>query len=364
VLVGQTLAALGALGLPVAGLFAWAAFPSSVPGVPLAVHVSLTPAGSVDRGELVRSLAAQGVLTSGWLHRAYWTLRGLDIEPGPHLLFSGLSPQELADRLARSPARDEVSVALPEGFNHVQMGERLENQGVASAEAFVKAARDPALLAELRVPRATAEGYLFPATYRFHADTPPHAVVRKLVAEARARWAELERQQEGSWDAAKVRYGLDEVGVLTLASIVEKEARVAEERPLIASVYLNRLTDPSFEPRGRLQADPTAAYGCVVLEPPPASCARAGGRVTPELLRDASNPYNTYRRAGLPPGPIANPGVASIRAVLQPAETDYLFFYATGGGRHTFSRTFAEHNRLFRGPRPSEPHGQTSPSAP
>jgi UPF0755 protein len=126
-----------------------------------------------------------------------------------------------------------------------------------------------------------------------------------------------------------------------LASIIEKEAGKADEKPLIASVFLNRLLDPTFRPLRMLQSDPTATYGCLVQTPPPESCTP--GRPTPAMLRDTTNPYNTYRRAGLPPGPISSPGEGAIRAVLAPAKTDYLYFVAQGGGRHRFSRTFSEH---------------------
>jgi len=140
--------------------------------------------------------------------------------------------------------------------------------------------------------------------------------------------------------------------VLTLASMIEKEARASDERPLIASVFFNRLRDPEFRPARMLQSDPTASYGCVVAGEEIPSCAGFHGNVTPALLRDASNPYNTYRHAGLPPGPIANPGEASISAVLAPAESDFLYFVAKGQGtgRHTFSRTFAEHREALESP--------------
>ena len=124
---------------------------------------------------------------------------------------------------------------------------------------------------------------------------------------------------------------------------MEKEARVPSEQPLIAGVFLNRLRDPAFKPK-RLQADPTVAYGCVV-QPNLPSCAQFDGRrVTRTMTGDPNNPYNTYRHAGLPPGPIANPGLGALRAVLAPAVHDYLYFVASGAGAHAFSRTLADHN--------------------
>jgi UPF0755 protein len=141
-------------------------------------------------------------------------------------------------------------------------------------------------------------------------------------------------------------FGLNEV--LTLASMVEKETARPEERALIASVFFNRLRDPAFSPRRMLQSDPTAVYGCLVEPSAAPSCADFRGRVTPAMLRDPLNRYNTYRHPGLPPGPIANPGERAIEAVLAPAQTDYLFFVRNGPGSHSFSRTFEEHSRGVR----------------
>jgi UPF0755 protein len=132
--------------------------------------------------------------------------------------------------------------------------------------------------------------------------------------------------------------------IVTLASMVEKEAAKDEERPIIASVFLNRLTDPTFTPK-LLQCDPTAAYGCLVSDAP--TCMTFT-KITHDVLQDAKNPYNTYKHEGLPPGPIANPGSKSMEAVLRPATTKYLYFVAKGGGLHTFSETYAEHQKATK----------------
>jgi UPF0755 protein len=173
------------------------------------------------------------------------------------------------------------------------------------------------------------------------ADSTPSAVVAVLVAEAQKRLLSLQRELHAAFDARQREHGLSVHDVIVLASIVEKEAAKVDEKPLIASVFLNRLADPTFRPLRMLQSDPTASYGCLVQDPPPSSCSP--GRPTPAMLRDSSNVYNTYRRAGLPPGPISSPGEAALRAVLLPAQTDYLYFVTQGGGRHRFSRTFGEH---------------------
>jgi UPF0755 protein len=140
----------------------------------------------------------------------------------------------------------------------------------------------------------------------------------------------LEGEQAAAFAARKAEHGLSTHDVLTLASIIEREAAKADEKPLIASVFLNRLLDPTFRPLHMLQSDPTAMYGCLVQQPPPSSCTP--GRPTPAMLRDSQNLSNTYRHAGLPPGPISSPGEAAVRAVLTPSKSDYLYFVAAGGG--------------------------------
>jgi UPF0755 protein len=156
-------------------------------------------------------------------------------------------------------------------------------------------------------------------------------------------------REVGAPDPDVLRLGLGRHEVLTLASVVERETAAGAERAKIARVFLNRLLAPGGETGGRLESDPTAAYACRGgVEPPPESCAGFEGVPTPALLRDPSNPYNTYRRAGLPPGPIGSPGEAALRAVLAPARGDWLYFVAGAGRRHVFSVTFAEHRVAVR----------------
>ena len=209
---------------------------------------------------------------------------------------------------------------------------------------------DQALLSELRISGTNAEGYLFPASYGLLVDSDAREVVRVLVSETKKRLAHASDRHPGRLEQLQRDYGFGEREVLTLASMVEKEAQVDEERPLIASVFFNRLRDPGFRPARMLQSDPTAAYGCLIDGARIPSCSGFHGSVTPALLRDAANPYNTYRHAGLPPGPIANPGSAAIEAVLDPAQSEFLYFVAKGAGRHSFSRTFAEHREALENP--------------
>jgi len=327
-------------------LWSWCSGPGS--GQPFTVTLPAA-ASPADLSEL---LEARGALHSPRLFRAYLQLLqpGFRVAPGAHLLNDGASPRELSLRLARSASRPSQRVTVPEGFQFVQIGQRLERAEVCTLAEFRNAVSNPALLHELGITGPSAEGYLFPASYGLLVDSDAREVVRVLVAEAKSRLQKLLQAHPGRLEQLTRGDAFSEGDVLTLASMIEKEAQANEERAQIASVFFNRLHDPDFRPARMLQSDPTASYGCLVHAAEIPSCAGFRGSVTPALLRDAANPYNTYRHAGLPPGPIANPGEASIEAVLAPAQTDYLYFVAKGGGRHAFSRTFAEHREALETP--------------
>jgi UPF0755 protein len=320
-------------------LFGWSFVPAA--GAGKVQHFEVLPGDST--GSLVAKLVEAQLTSSPRLLNLYVRVLNpsLELVVGRHVVRDDLSARELLHRLARSPRRGTAHVIVPEGFNHLQLAERLELLGVCDAEDFRRAVRDPKHARELGVAADSAEGYLFPATYELLADSTPSAVVSVLVAEAEKHLAGLQAELGPEFAARKAEHGLSAHDVVVLASIIEKEAAKADEKPLIASVFLNRLLDPSFRPLHMLQSDPTASYGCLVQDPPPVTCSP--GRPTPAMLRDATNLYNTYRHAGLPPGPISSPGEAALRAVLSPAKTDYLYFVAQGGGRHRFSRTFSEH---------------------
>jgi UPF0755 protein len=327
-----------------------------------------------------------GLVKSGAMMTLYLRATGgaSSIIPGPHLLVRGQSPAELAACLRRSFLRPKARVTLPEGLHMFEVGARLERERITSRAAFLEAARDPDLLRELGLSaregsarsvsvravdtaqgasaravdtaqsasiRAvdtvrTVEGYLFPATYELPLDSDPREVVRRLVQEFDKRWAALQQKHAAGLASLEASLGFGRHEVVTLASLVEKEAAVADERSTIAGVFLNRLLDPTFQPK-RLQSDPTAAYGCLV-DPAIPACSTFRGKVTPELLRDPANGYSTYVTHGLPPGPIANPGEASLRAVLEPKSSKYLYFVAKGGGRHTFSESLDAHNAAVK----------------
>lgn len=332
--------------IPVLGLVLWARQPG--PGTGQLVRLELPDATPATAG---RVLAERGLVSNAWLFSAYAALRefGLELEPGEHLLLDTLSPKDLVGQLARLKNRASQRVTLLEGWTHQDIGRRLEASGICSSEAFEAAARDEALLERLGVPGETAEGYLFPDTYDLHRNSDADTVVVTLVQATKRQLADLRQAQPDAGARMAEIFGFSEYQWVTLASILEKEAVAAEELPAIASVFFNRLTDPTFRPERMLQSDPTAAYGCRVEPDRAASCKRFQGKIVPEMLRDADNRYNTYRHPGLPPGPISNPGKASLSAVLAPAETDYLFFFADGKGRHTFTRTFDAHRAAIRG---------------
>lgn len=234
-------------------------------------------------------------------------------------------------------------VTVPEGFSRFEIAARLASRGVCDEQAFLGATADASLLARLHVPDASAEGWLFPDTYDLPRDTPARDVVARFVTRFHERTDALFAAHAHEL-AAEGRSPRD---VVVLASIVEREAAVSDEQPIIAGVFANRLRDPGFTPH-RLQSDPTIAYGCLAGTPPPPSCPPRASphlpRVTHAMTEDVLNPYNTYRIEGLPPGAIANPGLGSLRAALTPARHDYLYFVARGHSRHAFSRTLAEHN--------------------
>jgi UPF0755 protein len=335
--------------LLVAACGAWAVAPRAGEG--RAVEIVWEKDAGVSSGASM--LAASGVVDHPLLFATllFATRPLVAPEPGPHLLTDDLTPAEVLRRLARLSSRARARVVVPEGFNRFQIGERLERLRVCSARAFSEAASNPAELARVGIDRGdTAEGFLFPATYEWPADSAPEWVLAEFSTQFTKRLAPVREKHKEVFTRLAERYEWALREVITLASVIEKEAVRPEELPVIASVFYNRLDSADFRPARSLQSDPTAAYGCLVA-PELASCAGYSGRVTPAMLRDFENPYNTYRHPGLPPGPIASPGLKAIEAVLEPARTDFLFFVATTEGRHAFSRTLEEHDAAVKRPR-------------
>ncbi len=351
-LVGFLGIAIGAVASAGAALSLWSHW-SRASNTEGRVPLLLEEPADADR--IAEQLAEAGLVDSAWLMGLYASTLGRfgTIEPGLHLLSRGLSPRELSQCLARYARRPERDLTIPEGFDHVRVAQRLEQAGICPARSFVEVVRRRPLLDRLGIRGRDGEGYLFPATYRLTIDSNPERIFERFVSETRQRMRKVAAKLGNQpFEALSASRNWGESEILTLASMVEKEAQRDEERPIIASVFYNRLDDESFRPRRMLQSDPTAGYGCLVLGESIPSCRDYQQRILPAMLRDTANPYNSYRHPGLPPGPIASPGEASIVSVLTPATTDYLFFVATGDGRHRFSRSFEEHDARVRGANP------------
>ncbi len=296
-----------------------------------------------DADALIALLEREALVAEPSLFAAYLRLHGADarLRRGRVQIDDAMTPEEIASTVAVGFGGGKSRITFPEGLHRFAIAERLEDYGVCPAEDFIASTEDRALLDSLEIVGPTAEGYLFPDTYELFTDTEAAEVVELMVRTFHRRTDAHFEQNEGVLDDL----GWGEQEVVTLASIVEKEAAVADERPRIAGVFLNRLRSDEFRPH-RLQADPTVSYGCLV-DPDSSDPCRAyeGGAPSAAMVRDPENPYNTYLNEGLPPGPIANPGADAVRSVLEAEEHDYFFFVARGGGRHQFSRTLEEHDQ-------------------
>lgn len=273
--------------------------------------------------EATDSLARAKILKWPAVFKLTARVQGKDrnIKPGTYLLKRGTAWSEILGAL--NGGRGLVnSVTIPEGFRVAQIAPLLSRRLELPADSVNAAVRDTALLARLDVPTKTLEGYLFPDTYAFPDGTKAREAVSEMVKR-------FEREWKPEWNARVTELAMNRNDIITLASIIEKEARLPEERPVISAVYHNRLKKQML-----LQADPTVQYAL------PAHTPRV-------LYRDleVKSPYNTYLHAGLPPGPIASPGGPSIVAALYPANVRYLYFVAFPDGHHEFTSTLTEHEK-------------------
>lgn len=305
-------------------------------------------------------LAERGVIERPTWFRmfAMWRGQTADVKPGKYLIKDTLTPREVLAIIVTGVKEATVKVTLPEGENMLELFKRLEDAKVAPAAELEALARDRDFLAKYAIAADTADGYLFPDTYRFHVGERPHVVLSRLITRHREVWNQALLKHATTASRVKEKLGWTDRDLLTLASIVEKEAIDPAERPRIAQVFINRLTSPSFKPR-RLETDPTIRYGCLVpsQKSPPCIawielCTKAGKPPGCERLRraqldDKDNPYNTYQHEGLPPGPISNPGRKSMEATFAPDGSEFFYFVATSKSSrtHAFARTAAEHKR-------------------
>jgi UPF0755 protein len=282
------------------------------------------PAGSSTRA-IGRRLVEAGVVRSQLAFRiALWrTGVGRRLEAGEYRFDRAMTAVEVAEKLARGDVYLRA-ITFPEGLTIREMAALFEEHGFGPASEFRRAAGNAALIADLDPAARDLEGYLFPETYRL----PRRANAADLVAMMVKRF----QQVYAPLEAGAVARGLDARRAVTLASLVEKETAKPEERPLVAAVYTNRLRIGMG-----LQCDPTVIYAL-------AAAGRYDGNLTRADLA-FNSPYNTYRHAGLPPGPIASPGKASLEAAVHPAGVDYLYFVSRNDGSHVFARDLATHNR-------------------
>lgn len=339
---GLSLCTLGTAAL---GLWLW-----GNDGVSSATGYRRVVLPSSDPEQVAALLEDEGLVSDvaafRWYQRAF--LGEALFEPGPHLVPVAATPRELVRLLARHRSRLVKKVLIPEGLDLFQVAERLEAAGICAREDFVAAALAEEQ-ARTEIGASSFEGYLYPSTYEFRLDTPADDVRRKLLDQAKLRFRAAFDAAPERLRALQAEFGFDEHDVVVLASMIEKETSARDEATTIASVFLNRLRSETFRPRAMLQSDPTAAYGCKLPAAPP-SCAGFTGKITPELLRDPLNLYNTYKHPNLPPGPVSSPSAEAVSAVLTAPVTEFFYFVASKGGRHTFSRTFDEHRAAVRAP--------------
>ncbi|HVX40996.1 MAG TPA: endolytic transglycosylase MltG [Gemmatimonadaceae bacterium] len=290
-------------------------------GTGSAVRVTVPPRATLRVA--ADSLARAGVIRWPRMFRVYASLRHRDraIKAGTYLLHRDAGYGFVLDALRGGKGLVHV-VTIPEGFALSQIEPLLAARLGVPLDSLDAAVRDTALLRELDVPTPTVEGYLFPDTYVF----PEHTTARTAI-DMMAR--QFERVWQPAWTARLDTIHLSRNDVVTLASIVEKEAKLPQERPVIAAVYLNRLRDGML-----LQADPTVQYAL-------------GKHVNRVLYKDleVDSPYNTYKHKGLPPGPIASPGRPSLEAALYPANVPFEYFVAFPDGHHEFRTSIAEHDK-------------------
>jgi UPF0755 protein len=277
------------------------------------------PHGTSTQG-IADLLARAGVIRNHWdFIAARFTERDRKLQAGEYRFNHAASTMEVLDRIARGDTF-YYTLVVPEGQNMFDIAADIEKLGLGPAANFLAAARNPAMIRDLDPRAPTLEGYLFPNTYKLTRHATSESICRLMTGKFREVWRGLQAQ-------ANVH------DAVTLASMVEKEGKLPEERPRIAAVFENRLRIGM-----KLDCDPTTIYAAVLA-----------GRYRGTIYRsdlDSDNPYNTYKHAGLPPGPIANPGLASINAALHPSEVDALYFVLRpdGSGGHEFTNNIAAHN--------------------
>jgi peptidoglycan lytic transglycosylase G len=275
---------------------------------------------------VVRKLREQKIISNGLFFSLWARLSGAEkkIHQGLYRFEGSVSPREVLERLVMGKGIFQT-VTIPEGLTVKEIAELLEKMQIANKDKFLVAANDANFLATLGLQDKGIEGYLFPSTYYFIPATSEHEIILTMAEQFRKVSQPILAQRAGATE-------LTTHEILTLASMIEKETGVEAERPLVSAVFYNRLRHQM-----PLQSDPTVIYGLKDFN----------GNLTRKDLNDP-NPYNTYRIAALPPGPICNPSLSSIRAALHPAAVPYLYFVSKNDGTHLFSETIEAHNHAVK----------------
>ncbi len=240
---------------------------------------------------------------------------------GEYEFSPAMTPVTIIRMLKRGEVR-QYTITVPEGWAVSDIAALLQRKGLADKDEFLARARDTALVNKLKLPGPTLEGYLFPDTYRLRKGMSATEIIEVMVRRFKAVYKK-------EFKRAAKKQGLEMREAVTLASIIEKETNATAERPLISSVFHNRLVKGI-----KLQSDPTVIYAMRAFD----------GNIRKKDLK-VDSPYNTYRNYGLPPGPIANPGRAALSAAITPADSEYLYFVSKNNGTHYFSASYKEHTR-------------------
>lgn len=315
----------------------------------------VTPGSSAR--SIANSLAKDGIISHEWMMFYVFRESGLadKLQPGPVVLTPEITPADLPSVLARVGKYERKSVQILAGMNIYEIAERLQSQRIADKHKFLQMALDPIRTAQAGIPAKSFEGYLAAGAYTFEPGTSTEDVLKQMHERWLGIWKKITAEQRGAYEAAIAR-NMSDHALVTLASIVEKEAAVDKERPVIARVFWNRIRK-----KMRLQSDPTCIY-------PP---KHPGEKPSPERCKDPTNTYSTYVIQALPPGPIATPSAASIKAVITPYQgpddTLLLYFVAKqdGSWTHYFSKSYKEHqnavNYFLKGQKTHPPKGTSQP---
>jgi UPF0755 protein len=322
------LAALAAAGAIAVGAILWSRVHEPYKGYEADEQFVEIPAGA-GASEIRRRLLEAGLVRDELTLRAAlrWTGNSRGLQAGEYRFDRPLSAVDVVERIARGDVYAR-RITFREGLTIEEMADVYQSREFGKAADFVAAAKNASLVSDLDADAPDLEGYLFPETYAVPRGTPAARLIGMMVDRFKVTYTEDLR--------AKAReQGLSTRQVVTLASLVEKETGKSEERPLVAAVYRNRMKIGMG-----MQADPTVVYALQ-------KAGKYDGNIRREDLAFDS-PYNTYRYPGLPPGPIASPGKASLEAALNPADVDYLYFVSRNDGSHVFARTLQEHNANVR----------------